>query len=263
MADSRPRIDWRDLAGPFDIVGDVHGCGDELEALLGKLSYRVEWSGGEVDVIPPDGRMLVFVGDLVDRGPRTPDVLRIAMDVVGKGRGFCVEGNHDNKLARWLTGRDVKATNGLQHSIEQMQAESDGFRKKARDFLERLPSQLLLDGGRLVVAHAGLKREMIGKESGQIRSFAMYGDTSGEKDEWGYPVRADWAQHYSGDAAIVYGHVAAPEIAWFNNTICIDAGCVFGGELVALRWPERELVSLNAARVYYEARQPLADRKRR
>lgn len=267
MAQGRPRIDWRELHGPFDIFGDVHGCADELEELLGKLGYRLDWSdaGAErrANVTPPDGRMLVFVGDLVDRGPRTPDVLRIAMDVVEKGRGFCVEGNHDNKLARWLAGRDVKTIHGLQASADQMSAESPAFREKARTFLENLPTQLVLDGGRLVVVHAGLKEEMIGRQDGRIRSFAMYGDTSGERDEYGYPVRADWAAHYSGEAAIVYGHVAAPEIAWFNNTICIDAGCVFGGDLVALRWPERELVSVKAKQTYYSAGRPLEERARR
>jgi protein phosphatase len=267
MATAHARFDRREVAGPFDIVGDVHGCCDELEELLAALSYEVTWSAGphgrQVDVTPPPGRRLVFVGDLADRGPRTPDVLRIAMSMERAGTGFTVEGNHDNKLARWLAGRPAKATNGLQASIDQMQAETPACRVEARSFLEHLPSYLWLDGGALVVAHAGIKEDMIGHDNDRIRSFTLYGDTSGEVDAYGYPVRRDWAAHYEGKPAIVYGHVAAPDVVWFNNTICIDSGCVFGGRLTALRWPERELVSVPARRQWYEPKQPLEGRKRR
>ena len=262
MPGSRQTFDRRELTGPFDIVGDVHGCGDELELLLAELGYGVEWSGQDVSVTPPAGRVLVFVGDLVDRGPRTPDVLRIAMRMVEAGTGLCVEGNHDNKLGRWLSGANVTRGNGLQMSIDQMEAESPAFRATARDFMARLPPYLWLDRGRLVVAHAGLGADMIGRLDGKVRSFALYGDTTGGADEDGYPVRRDWARAYSGEAAIVYVHVAAPMVEWINNTICLDSGCCFGGRLTTLRWPERELVSVPAARVYFEARRPLEERSR-
>lgn len=263
---TRASLDRRDLTGPFDIVGDVHGCCDELEALLAELGYDVEWTGEgndlDVKVIPPPGRRLVFVGDLVDRGPRSPDVLRIAMAMVESCAGLCVEGNHDNKFARWLGGANVKPGNGLQMSIEQMAEESPAFRHKVRAFIGRLPIYLWLDGGALVVAHAGLKQDMVGSEGGKVRSFALYGDTTGESDEFGYPIRRNWAAEYSGDAAIVYGHVAAPETDWVNNTICLDTGCVYGGKLTALRWPERQLVSVPAKRVHYQAKKPLNERTR-
>jgi protein phosphatase len=263
---ARPPVDRRNLTGPFDIVGDVHGCCDELEALLGKLGYRIEWRDGEagrcVSVTPPPGRTLVFVGDLVDRGARVPDVLRIAMAMGEAGTSLCVEGNHDNKYGRWLNGATVKPGHGLQMSIDQTESEGPEFRERARTFIAALPSHLWLDGGALVIAHAGLKEEMIGHDNGRVRSFALYGDTTGETDGYGYPVRRNWAAEYSGAAAIVYGHVAAPEVEWLNNTICLDSGCCFGGKLTALRWPERELVSLPAARTYYEPSRPLADRTR-
>lgn len=176
---------------------------------------------------------------------------------------LCVKGNHDDKFARWLAGRNVKIANGLQASIDQIAAESDAFRAEVRGFIERLPSHLWLDGGKLVVAHAGIKAEMIGRDDDQVRAFTLYGDKSGEVDAFGYPVRRDWAAHYDGEAAVVYGHVAAPQLEWLNNTICLDTGCVFGGRLTALRWPERELVSVDAVRVWYDPKKPLADRTRR
>jgi len=255
-------FDRRDLAGPFDIVGDVHGCCDELEELLKQLGYRVAWDGAVVRVAPPPGRTLVFVGDLVDRGPRTPDVLRIAMSMAEQGTALCVEGNHDNKLVRWLNGAKVETGHGLQLSIDQLEPERAEFRQQASDYLTGLPPWLWLDGGALVVAHAGLKEEMIGKSGGKVRAFALYGDTTGEIDGYGSPVRRNWALDYRGAPAIVYGHVAAREVQAVNNTWCIDTGCCFGGALTALRWPERELVSVPARKVWFEARRPLADRIR-
>lgn len=257
-----PPFDRRELNGPFDIVGDVHGCADELERLLDMLGYDVRWRNETVTVAPPPGRTLIFVGDLVDRGPRTPDVLRIAMAMAEAGTGLCVEGNHDNKFGRWLGGARVKTGHGLQMSINQIAAERPAFKAKVRTFVESLPPYLWLDGGRLVVAHAGLKQEMAGQGGGKVRSFALYGETTGETDGFGSPVRRNWALEHSGEPAIVYGHVAAPDVQAVNNTWCIDTGCCFGGRLTALRWPERELVSVPAARVYFEASRPFEDRTR-
>ena len=251
--------DKRREAGGFDIIGDVHGCCDELEALLGNLGYEVSWDEDRVcRVAPPAGRRAVFVGDLVDRGPRTPDCLRLVMSMLAAGDGFCVLGNHDRKLARWLAGRNVKVAHGLQASIDQLEAEPEDFRVEVRRFLEGLLSHCWLDEGRLVVAHAGIKDDMIGRASGPIREFCLYGETTGEIDEFGFPVRLDWAANYRGDTAVVYGHTPVPEAEWLNNTICLDTGCVFGGKLTALRWPERELASVPARETYFAPLKPLA-----
>ena len=264
---SRMEIDRRELTGPFDIIGDVHGCADELEELLAKLNYTLAWetSVGESDgetrrarIEPPAGRTLVFVGDLVDRGPRTPDALRIAMASAREG-GLCVEGNHENKLARWLAGRKVTHGNGMQASVDQLRMESEAFRREAMAFLGTMPGHLWLDGGALVVAHAGLKDAMIGRDDGKARAFALYGDVDGGTDA---DRAKDAAKDREGGPAIVYGHVAAPEAEWVNNTICLDTGCVYGGRLTALRWPERELVQVEARRQWYTPKRALADRVR-
>lgn len=253
--------DRRDDHGPFDIIGDVHGCADELQDLLVQLGYRVEAQDGGVAVVAPHGRKLVFAGDLVDRGPRTPDVLRIVMSAVETGVAYPVAGNHDQKLARWLGGRKVQIAHGLEESIDQLSVESDAFRSKARDFLDGLRSHYWLDGGKLAVAHAGLKEDMIGRGSAAVRSFAMFGDTTGEVDEFGLPARSDWAASYRGQTAVVYGHTPTPEAEWVNNTLCIDTGCVFGGKLTALRWPEREIVSVSARRVWSEPVRPIESKQ--
>ncbi len=249
--------DRRNDTGPFDIIGDVHGCADELEIILDKLGYEVRWDDKKVSVTPPPGRRAIFVGDLVDRGPRSPDVLRIAKHMVDSGTALAVVGNHDDKLKRHLDGRNVKTTHGLAETIEQLAQEPPEFLAEMRKWLDGLISHYLLDDGKLVVAHAGLREEMQGRASGAIRSFCMYGETTGEIDEFGLPVRWDWASEYKGRAKVVFGHTPVQEASWVNGTICIDTGCVFGGKLTALRYPELELVSVDAKEMYYEPIRPL------
>jgi protein phosphatase len=241
--------DLTHLTGPFDIIGDIHGCSAELESLLGKLGYT--------DGVHPEGRTAVFVGDLVDRGPDSPGVLRRVMAMVKSGNALCVPGNHENKYGRYLRGRKVQHTHGLAETIEQMAGESEEFAAEVREFIDGLVSHYVLDGGRLVVCHAGLPERYHGRTSGRVRSHALYGDTTGETDEFGLPVRYPWAEEYRGRAAVVYGHTPVPEASWLNNTICLDTGAVFGGKLTALRWPERELVDVPAERVWYEPAKPL------
>ena len=254
--------DKMDETGPFDIIGDVHGCADELETLLQRLGYRLAWEeiGGErrATVIPPDGRKVLFVGDIVDRGPRVADALRIVMDMVAAGSAHCVLGNHEVKVERWLNGRDVKMTHGLDRTVADLEAAGSAFKARVKSFIGKLVSHYLLDGGRLAIAHAGIRQEMQGRASGRIREFCLYGETTGETDEFGLPVRHNWAAEYRGDTRVVYGHTPVVEAVWLNNTICLDTGCVFGGKLTALRYPEMELVSEAAHQAYAEPLRPLA-----
>ncbi|MEU7027782.1 polynucleotide kinase-phosphatase [Streptomyces sp. NPDC046275] len=242
--------DLRHLTGPFDIIGDVHGCRSELETLLAKLGY--------VDGHHPEGRTAVFVGDLVDRGPDSPGVLRRVMGMVAAGDALCVPGNHENKLGRWLRGRAVQRTHGLAETIEQLEREPAEFRAEVAAFIDGLVSHYVLDEGKLVVCHAGLPEKYHGRTSGRVRSHALYGDTTGETDEFGLPVRYPWAEEYRGRATVVYGHTPVPNTSWINNTLCLDTGAVFGGRMTALRWPERELVDVPAEKVWYEPVKPLA-----
>jgi protein phosphatase len=250
--------DYRDRTGPFDVIGDVHGCRTELEALLGKLGYTVtrDAAGRAADAVPPDGRTALFLGDLVDRGPDSPGVLRLVMGMVAAGHALAIPGNHENKLTRALSGRNVQVSHGLAETLSQLAAEDEAFRKDVAGFCHGLVSHLVLDGGRLVVAHAGLKEAYHGRASGRVRSFALYGDTTGETDEFGLPVRYPWAHDYRGRAMVLYGHTPTPDPEWVNNTLCLDTGCVFGGRLTALRYPEKELVSVPAQRVWYEPARP-------
>jgi protein phosphatase len=260
--------DRRDEHGPFDIIGDVHGCCDELEELLQELGYEagVEmgsepgWGVGQLVYTHPQGRKAVFVGDLVDRGPRVLDTVRIVRKMVTYGSALCVPGNHDMKLLRKLRGKNVQITHGLANSLGEIEALPDDvrepFRKELADFLDGLVSHYVLDDGKLVVAHAGMKEELQGRGSGKVREFALYGETTGETDEFGLPVRYNWAAEYRGSAMVVYGHTPVPEPEWLNRTVNIDTGCVFGGKLTALRYPEQEFVSVPAKQTYCEPARP-------
>jgi protein phosphatase len=244
--------DRREEVGPFDIIGDVHGCFAELERLLTELGYDI---AGE-KVQPPPGRKAVFVGDLVDRGPDVPRVLALVMRMVKAGSAICVPGNHDARLVRALRGRKVRRTYGLEETLLQLAGETAEFRNEVEAFLDGLISHCVLDGGALVVAHAGMKEEMAGRASGAVRSFALYGETTGEQDEFGLPVRGNWAAEYRGAARVVYGHTPVARAEWLNNTINIDTGCVFGGALTALRYPEQALVSVPAEAQYADPVRP-------
>jgi protein phosphatase len=265
--------DRRDEHGPFDIIGDVHGCCDELEALLGLLGYEaaaVVPGGLSLESGPvyahPRGRKAVFVGDLVDRGPRILDALRLVRNMVRHGSALCVPGNHDMKLVKKLRGKDVQVTHGLAGTLAEIESLPEEVRvpfcREAADFLDGLVSHYVLDDGKLVVAHAGMKEEMQGRGSAKVRDFALYGEKTGETDELGLSVRYDWAAEYRGRAMVIYGHTPVPEPEWVNHTANVDTGCVFGGKLTALRYPEREFVSVPAARTYYEPARPFlpADR---
>ncbi|WP_293348902.1 MULTISPECIES: polynucleotide kinase-phosphatase [unclassified Microcoleus] len=254
--------------GPFDIIGDVHGCCGELSQLLQQLGYQIvepSSASGFWDYptyAHPEGRKAVFLGDLVDRGPRILDTLKLVRNMVAASTALCVPGNHDIKLLRKLSGKNVKINHGLEQTLAEIAALPDELRESAvseiSQFLDSLIGHYVLDGGKLVVAHAGMKAELQGRASARVRDFALYGETTGEIDEFGLPVRYNWAAEYRGQAAVVYGHTPIPETEWLNNTVDIDTGCVFGGKLTALRYPEREFVSVPAAMIYCEPAKPIA-----
>ena len=246
--------DRRTETGPFDIIGDVHGCYDELTMLLSALGYAPNTDGSAWQ--HPDNRRVCFVGDLVDRGPEVVQTVRLVQAMMRAGTALCVPGNHDVKLIRALKGNPVTVNHGLAESLAQIEAlpepERDAFKAEYIAFADSLISHLWLDGGKLCVAHAGMKEEYIGRASGRVREFALYGETTGETDELGLPVRLPWAQDYRGLTTVVYGHTPTPRAEWLNNTLNVDTGCVFGGSLTALRWPEREIIQVPARQTYAE-----------
>ncbi|HZQ56237.1 MAG TPA: polynucleotide kinase-phosphatase [Bryobacteraceae bacterium] len=253
--------------GPFDIFGDLHGCAGELRALLKQSGWeqfslpRQDSPWGEEYWRHPFGRKAIFLGDLVDRGPFVLDTLRIVHNMVAAGTAFCVAGNHDVKFLRWLRGKQVQIKHGLERSIAEVEPLASEDRNRIASFLDGLVSHYVLDGGRLVVAHGGLREEMHGRNSGAVREFCLYGETTGEIDEFGLPVRYNWASEYRGRATVVYGHTPVPEVEWLNNTVNIDTGAVFGGKLTMLRYPEREFVSVPSAREYCPPIRPFVQPK--
>lgn len=230
----------------IDVIGDIHGCIEEFKALLNELGYA-EFEGLFKH---PEGRKLAFVGDLTDRGPDSIGVVKIIYALVEAGLGFYVPGNHCNKLYRFLLGNKVQHTHGLETTVAEFEALSvsgqEEFRKMFIKLYEDAPLYQVLDDRKLIVAHAGLKKEYIGQQGKKVKTFVLYGDITGEFHENGMPVRRDWAQEYDGDTWIVYGHTPVREVRIVNNTANIDTGAVFGGKLSALRYPEMETVSVDS-----------------
>jgi protein phosphatase len=237
------------LSGPFDIVGDVHGCEGELRALLGRMGWRVEGESAE----HPEGRTAVFVGDLVDRGPSSVEVLRLVMAMVEGGTALAVPGNHDVRLAERLLAGPNRADRRATVGPDAVERQSPAFRARVARFVDELPGHLRLDGGRLIVAHAGLREALHGDFSESSRRLAIFGEHSGVGPD-GKLVRRDWAADYRGQALVVHGHTRVREPRWRHGTIGVDTGCAKGGRLTALRYPELELVSVPAKRRYAGAK---------
>jgi len=255
------RLDYQNLMheyGPFHIIGDVHGCMEELLALLRKLDYEVMFNEAQqrYEVSPPENFKVLFVGDLVDRGPDSPEVLRLVMDMVAQGLAYCVAGNHDDKLYRLLLGHKVQVRHGLDLTVAQLSTYDINFHARVKAFLSSLPYHIILDERRLVVAHAGLEEHQHGRSSKGVRALCLYGPVNGKNDEKGLPVRLDWAADYCGKAVVVYGHTPVWEPKWRNNTINIDTGCVFGGRLTALSYPRQETTFVDAFHTYAESVRP-------
>lgn len=228
-----------------DVIGDLHGCYDELVGLLERLGHGDMILEDRLDAPEP---RVIFVGDLVDRGDRNLDTFDLVVELVERGEALCVIGNHDRRFARWLRGDDVALTHGLADTVAEFEQltkeEQRAFRQRALAFYDSLPSAIRFDGGRAVVVHAAWRPGMKVEENPKkVYYYAMYGPTTGRKTPEGYPERLDWASKYRGPEHVVFGHQVykVPYINPFATGI--DTGCVFGGGLTALRWPEKELVT--------------------
>lgn len=227
----------------FDIIGDVHGCLLELRALLSRLGYKIH----DYRLQPPPGRQLVLVGDLVDRGPEIVGVLKLLMQAVADGTALCVQGNHDVRLMHVLGGAVPPPSTSLAASLRQLDTAPASFREQVHGFFQRLPSRLELDQGRLLVVHAG---EFTTDDPELQAQFNIHGALTGRRDASGVRERVDWVRSYDGQAWVVYGHTTVLKAVWQGRTLNLDTGCVYGGHLTALRYPEQEVVSVPAARAY-------------
>ena len=229
----------------FDIIGDIHGCYDEFMQLIQKLGYTMDTGV----LLHPDGRKVAFVGDAMDRGPDSIKMLNLLFKIQKNQSLLYSPGNHCNKLYRFAKGNQVQLTHGLETTVAELDALSKDERRQFlsnyRSFYESLPLYQSLDVGNLIVVHAGIREDMIGKpRSEKMRVFVLYGDITGQKLPDGRPLRRDWAKDYKGTPYIVYGHTPVIESRIINNTANIDTGCVFGGKLSALRYPEMEIISV-------------------
>ncbi|RFU64152.1 bis(5'-nucleosyl)-tetraphosphatase PrpE [Peribacillus glennii] len=235
----------------IDIIGDIHGCFEEFMALTEKLGYM--WDSGVP--VHPSGRILAFVGDLTDRGPFSLKVIDAVHELVVQQKlALYSPGNHCNKLYRYLQGNRVQVTHGLETTVAELAAltarEEKKIKKKFIDLYEQAPLYQIADQGNLIIAHAGIREDYIGKNNNKVKTFVLYGDITGAKHPDGTPVRLDWAARYTGKRWIIYGHTPVKEARKVNRTYNIDTGCVFGGKLTALRYPEMELVDVPSTLPY-------------
>lgn len=224
----------------YDIIGDIHGCHAELQRLLKQLGYSARYRH-------PDNRQLVFVGDIADRGPQVVEAYQLVMRLVREGVAQCVMGNHDLRILNHLSGQGKVDSPNTRQSMLQIEAAPKNFQADLLSFLTGLPHQLTLDHGRLIVAHAGLPTIHHGQNTPEARQIAIHGERVMHN---GKLTRVDWAKDYQGPALVVYGHTPVRKVRWVNNSVNIDTGCVFGGKLTGLLYPERTTVSVPASRIY-------------
>ncbi|MBU5353501.1 polynucleotide kinase-phosphatase [Paenibacillus barcinonensis] len=247
-----------DMGTGIDIIGDIHGCYEEMMELIHRLGYVDEQGDGMLR--HPEGRKLVSVGDVSSRGPESLKCLLFWQQHCAAGLAYMVDSNHGWKIARYLDGRDVTLSHGDERveaellQLEQVQgsAAAKQVRESLKHFLLEAPSHLVFtrNGVRqVVVAHAGIRDHFIGKQSRRIQDYCRYGDVEGT-DEKGRPVRKDWYVDHNSGECIVWGHDPRPYPMIVNDTVNIDQGVVFGGMLTAWRMPERESVSVTAKQDY-------------
>ncbi|WP_249870107.1 bis(5'-nucleosyl)-tetraphosphatase PrpE [Oceanobacillus saliphilus] len=239
----------------IDVIGDVHGCMDELHALFLKLGYVFQ----NDSYLHPEGRIPVFVGDITDRGPDSLAVIKLVYQmVVEQQKAHYVPGNHCNKLYRFFLGNQVQEKHGLETTAAEYRALNNRqqklIRKQFITLYEHAPLYLELPELNVIVAHAGIKESLIGRTDKKAETFVLYGDISGEFHPDGRPIRRDWAKDYYGQTLIVYGHTPVKEPRIINRTINIDTGCVFGNKLTAYRLPEEKTVAV-------PSKQPLLEEK--
>jgi protein phosphatase len=240
---TQPLIERADK-GPFDIVGDVHGCAEQLEKLFTRLGYRQDETKGYY--FHPERRRAVFLGDIVDRGGSNLKTLDIVYRMWRSGNAYYVPGNHCNKVFRYLNGRNVNINEGMDKTVAELAAVSNQEREQWSSKFSLLyasaPPYLLLDRGRLLVCHAGILPRYIGRTDHKACECCLYGPAAIASVKPQDPLA--WTSQYNAPHLLVYGHIPVAEPRWHNNTVDIDLGAGHDGSLAALRYPEKEIVQV-------------------
>ncbi len=229
----------------YDFIGDPHGCWEELVEMLTKLGYSLD---DDLILSHPDNRKLVFVGDLVDRGPGIKNCMDLVIN--NPTNVLSVRGNHENKLSKFILKNNTKIRGGLEATLEQLEGLTEDEKKAYGEWALNLPPwiELEIDGKPVWVVHACLPKTLDSKSVG----IAMYGIPIGYDDK-GFPARLDWAQNYKGSAMVIHGHdVIGDKPRLLNNVWNLDTGCVFGGYLTALSLPENKITQVKAKKKYWE-----------
>ncbi|MCM3388149.1 polynucleotide kinase-phosphatase [Ureibacillus chungkukjangi] len=243
-----------EVGNGIDIIGDIHGCYDEMIELLERLGYEKDHQSLYVH---PEGRRFLSLGDIMSRGPESLKTMEFFMRHVNENLAYMIDSNHGWKIARWLEGKNVTLNHGDELVEEELARNGETgditqLKQELKTFLLRAPSHYVLTKNNvptLVCTHAGIKDDFIGKQSYDISDFCRYGDNEG-LDETGKPIRKDWTIHHKTSTLIVWGHDPKLKPLVVNNTINIDQGVVFGGELTAFRYPEQEFVAVQAKQDY-------------
>jgi hypothetical protein len=213
------------------IVGDVHGCREELEDLL-------EESGWE------DGDELVLVGDLVAKGPDSLGVIRLMRELGARA----VRGNHDQHCLKWwdakCAGRELPKLKAAHQRVAHELEEDDW------QWLAALPLWLELPEHDTLVVHAGLLPDLPLEDQDPDDLMNMRSILDDGTPSRSYEEGTPWASLWPGPRLAVYGHDAVRGLQNRPHSVGLDTGCVYGGWLTGLWMPRRDLVSVPARGTY-------------
>jgi hypothetical protein len=234
----------------YDVISDVHSCFIELTELLEKLGYQYE-SNKNVYIHPESDRKVVFVGDLISRGPYHLATIFLIRSMINEGLALCVRGNHDDKIKRFAEGKAVILRHGDDKTAEAIENCNTITKQEIIDFFSRMPYYLQLDN-ELVVVHAAFRNKMLEFEpfAKRCRDWALYGPVNKLMIN-GLPDRIDWAAERKVESPIIVcGHQVYNEPRYINGVWQIDTGCCFGGKLTSVSWPEQVITQVKAHGIY-------------
>ena len=217
-------------------IGDVHGCAREFEELLKKLKLS-------------KGDRVVQVGDLVNRGPDSHDVIQLAQEYGVES----ILGNHELRLLRYKhNGRKSQLKEYDRSTLEQL-TRSDW------DYLEKLPEHRFGPDKNTVFVHGGfLPSEPWQNQNIDTITTIQVIDRSGNPAKRSdAPDGSPWAEKWHGKPFVIYGHTPRPKVLSRPGSIGIDTGCVYGGHLTAYIVESQKLLQVPARKAYaYSKRLP-------